>query len=381
MKPLTMRRYGASLGLCALGLFLLLAISPGVGTESSTFGWQDAWRARLGRAITVEELERRGVADQDGDGRVTEAEATGFAVLARFVGFDLRLGRSWLALQVGVTLALCGAVLQVLFRNPLAEPYTLGLAGGGSLGAILCIRFGWVATAWGLSSTTLCAFLGSLTVVATAWAVSRGNRRLGTDALLLGGVAVSLFCGAMMMLVTALSNQRVTFEAIRWMMGSLDPITVRSGATMLPLLAPSWLVLVLCGRALNQFRLGEEMAAARGVNVARWQGVCVLATTLATATVVAQCGPIGFVGLVVPRMVNLFFGSDCRIVFPASALAGGAFLIVCDWGSQWVLRWAGWVTGQELGSATLPIGVVTAVVGVPVFLWLLRSRAPSTSEP
>ena len=119
---------------------------------------------------------------------------------------------------------------------------------------------------------------------------------------------------------------------------------------------------------------GRQDSMARGVNVARLQGICVLLCTVAIAAVVARCGPIGFVGLVVPHMVALLFGSDCRILLPASALAGGGFLIVCDWASQLAMRAAGWATDRQLGSATLPIGVVTAIIGVPIFLVLLRAR-------
>ena len=142
----------------------------------------------------------------------------------------------------------------------------------------------------------------------------------------------------------------------------------------MPMMLPAWVVLILFSRSLNQYRMGDELAAARGVNVSLLQGVCVGVCTLATAAVVAHCGPIGFVGLVVPHMVALVVGSDCRILLPASAIAGGAFLIICDWVSQLCMRVAGWVSGQQLGSATLPIGVVTAVVGVPIFLVLLRAR-------
>jgi iron complex transport system permease protein len=185
---------------------------------------------------------------------------------------------------------------------------------------------------------------------------------------------MGLFCSAMMMFVTAVSNERETFAIVRWMMGSLDPVTALQGTTLLPLLLPVWVVLIFSGRALNQYRLGDELATTRGVNVNRLQVTCVLVCTLATAAVVAKCGPIGFVGLVVPHMVALVFGSDCRLLLPASAIAGGAFLIVCDWASQLTMRAAGWATMRQLGSATLPIGVLTAIVGVPIFLGLLRRR-------
>ncbi len=143
---------------------------------------------------------------------------------------------------------------------------------------------------------------------------------------------------------------------------------------MWPLLIPVWVYLIAVSRSLNQYRVGDEIAMSRGVDVTRLQAGCVIACTIATAAVVSQCGPIGFVGLVVPHIVTLMFGSDCRIQIPASALVGGGFLILCDWASQLAMRLAGWTTGRHLGSATLPIGVVTAIIGVPIFLFLLRTR-------
>jgi iron complex transport system permease protein len=374
MTPLTPRRYLLRLGICLAGLSVLIVISPGIGTEAASVGWWDVWRAQLGLAIDPEELAGRSFVDLDEDGTISDEELAGFVEIARHIGFGQRFPRTLLALQVGVTLALCGATFQVLFRNPLATPYTLGIASGGSLGALIAIRLGWGVMALGVSSLSLAAFVGAIVVVGAVLLIARAPRRLTSNELLLAGVTMGLFCSAMMMLVTAVSDERETFSMVRWMMGSLDPVTTLQGATLLPLLLPAWIVLMLSARALNQYRLGDELAATRGVNIARLQGICVLVCTLAVAAVVARCGPIGFVGLVVPHMVGLMFGSDCRLLLPASATAGGAFLIVCDWASQLTMRTAGWITARQLGSATLPIGVVTAVVGVPVFLVLLRMR-------
>lgn len=373
MTGLSSRRYLVRLGACAGGLLILLLVSPGIGTESASCGWWDAWRAKLGIEIPAAELTGRAFVDIDGDGVISPDEQDGFQAVAKAI-FDRRFPRALLALQVGITLALCGATFQILFRNPLATPYTLGIASGGSLGALVAIRMGWAFAIVGLSSLTMSAFLGSLIVVGAVFFIARGSRRLTTNELLLAGVTMGLFCSAMMMLVTAVSNERETFAMVRWMMGSLDPITTLQGASLLPLLIPAWVILLMHARALNQYRLGDELAYSRGIDVVRLQTVCVLVCSLATAAVVARCGPIGFVGLVVPHMVLLLFGSDCRLLLPASAIAGGAFLIVCDWGSQVTMRVAGWATGRQLGSATLPIGVVTAVVGVPTFLLLLRAR-------
>ena len=373
MTPLTRRQYITRLGASLILLLLLLLISPGVGTESASFGWGDVWRARLGMGISADELAERPIADANGDGIVSDKEVVAFADTARQI-FGRRFARSLLALQVGITLALCGATFQVLFRNPLATPYTLGIASGGSLGALIAIRCGWGLVLWGFSTVALSAFAGAVVIVGTVFLIARGSRRLTSNELLLAGVTMGLFCSAMMMLVTAVSDERVTFTVVRWMMGSLDPIVRFAGAAMLPMMLPAWVVLILSARAFNQYRLGDELAAARGVNVARLQAGCVLVCTLAIAAVVAQCGPIGFVGLVVPHMVILLFGSDCRILLPASGILGGAFLIVCDWASQLSMSLAGWATDRQLGSATLPIGVVTAIIGVPIFLVLLRTR-------
>ncbi|MCH7596953.1 MAG: iron ABC transporter permease [Planctomycetes bacterium] len=371
--PTSIKRYGLRLAVAAAGLAVLLIISPGVGVDSASYGWWDVWRARLGWEISQDELVGRPLADLNGDGVISAEERDGFVAVARTM-FNLRFPRALLALQVGMTLALCGAVLQVLFRNPLATPYTLGIASGGALGALIALRLGWVVAVAGVSAIAASAFGGAILVVGLVFLIARGSGRLTSNELLLAGVTLGLFCSAMMMFVTAVSNERETFFIVRWMMGSLDAVRTIEGAMLLPMMLPAWIVLILFSRSLNQYRMGDELAAARGVNVSLLQGVCVGVCTLATAAVVAHCGPIGFVGLVVPHMVALVVGSDCRILLPASAIAGGAFLIICDWVSQLCMRVAGWVSGQQLGSATLPIGVVTAVVGVPIFLVLLRAR-------
>lgn len=349
MNPLGPRRYAAWLVLCALVLAAVVVISPGVGNQSGAVGVIDAWRAFAQRDASPPPI-------------------------AYQIGFRLRLPRTLLAIQAGITLALCGAVFQTLFRNPLATPYTLGISSGGSLGALLAIRFGFDFAWRGLSTLSLCAFLGALAVIAVVFLLARGVRRLTTNELLLAGVTLGMFCSAMMMLVTYLSSARQTFEMIRWMMGSLDTIGNLEWSSMVPLVVPAWVVLIAAARALNQYTLGDELAAARGINVVRLQVTCILFASLATAGVVAVCGPIGFVGLVVPHVAALLVGRDGRILLPVSALLGGAFLAVCDWISQQALPWTALLTGRPLGGAALPIGVVTAVVGVPIFLVLLYRR-------
>jgi iron complex transport system permease protein len=343
----------ALLGVGALLVGAVLVISPGVGSRFRETGLSAAWSSFFTSA------EDR-----------TPSEETAY-----FIGFRIRFARTVLALHVGVTLALCGAVLQTLFRNSLATPYTLGVASGGALGALIAIQAGWSFVVVGLSSVTLCAFGGALAVIGVVVLLTRGRRRLTTNELLLAGVTMGLFCSAASMLVIYIAEVRETFEAVRWMMGSLDAIGNVRSAMILPLTLPAWIVFIAYARGLNQFVLGEEMAQARGVNVRRMQIVCVLAASLATAAVVSLCGPIGFVGLVVPHMTALVVGRDQRILLPASAMVGGVFLALCDWGSQVAMGFVGAMTGREMSMVVMPIGVVTAVVGVPIFLVLLYRRA------
>jgi iron complex transport system permease protein len=351
MSELDRRRYVMCLTAGA-GLFLLmLVLSPGIGNQSNSVGVIDAWRS----------ISHRG--DHP------------YPPLEYQIGFRLRLPRTLLALEAGFTLALCGAVFQTLFRNALATPYTLGIASGGSLGALIAIRCGMEFALLGISSVTLSAFAGALAVIGVVFLLARGARRLTTSELLLAGVTLGMLCSAMMMLVTSMSNARQTFEIIRWMMGSLDTIGHLTWTSNLPLMIPACAVLIVSARALNQYVLGDELAMSRGVNVARLQGTCVFCASLATASVVAVCGPIGFVGLVVPHVTALFVGRDCRILLPMSAMLGGIFLVACDWISQLAMVGFGRLTGQSLAVVVLPIGVVTAVVGVPIFLVLLHRRA------
>ncbi len=373
MARVDRRRVGGRLAGCAAVLAALLVISPGVGSQLSAVGWQTAWRVKLGLPLDPTRLADHSLVDLDGDGAASDHELESYRALVKSIGFDQRFARSLLALVVGVTLALCGGTFQVLFRNALATPYTLGIAGGASLGAVIAIRLGLTASRFGLSPVMLCAFAGGIAVVAAVLAIARGSRRLTSNELLLAGVTIGMFCAAMMMAVQTISNERQTFRMIQWMLGSLNTITNAKAATIFPFVLPCWIVLLLSSRALNQYRLGDELAESRGVPIARLQIGCVIVATLGTAAVAAHCGPIGFVGLVVPHMVTLLVGPDCRVMLPAAALVGGAFTMVCDWASQLAMPAAGALLGRDLGGALLPIGTVTALIGVPVFLVILRT--------
>ncbi len=346
-RALTPQRFAAVLVVCLLLLAAALAVSPGIGTQRSLVGVADAWKAWA-------------AGDQ-------------YSIAYR-IGFGLRFPRAVKALVVGAVLALCGAVFQTLFRNPLATPYTLGIAGGASLGALIVFQTGWVVSVAYLSSVTIGAFVGAMAVLAVVTIMARSSARLSGNTLLLAGVTIGFFCSGMMMFVTYLADVRETFAIVRWMMGSLDTVFMSELAPILPIVIVVVVVLLAQANKLNQFEVGADIAASRGVRVERLQVVCILLGSLGVAAVVSLCGPIGFVGLIIPHLTRLFTGRDHRIVLPATALLGAVFLIGCDFLTSLVPAWYGHLAGRATTAAQLPIGVMTAIIGTPVFLVMLGWR-------
>lgn len=342
-------------------LALALAVSPGIGTQK--IGVVDAWRALI--APPVDSAMAAGGASA---GDAAERAAV------KAIAWDIRFPRTLKALVAGVTLALAGAVFQTLFRNPLATPYTMGIASGASLGALIAYQAGWVYTLWGLSTVSFAAFGGALAVLGLVLLLARSAARLSGQTLLLAGVTLGFFCSGMLIFVTSLADVTQTYLTVRWMMGSLDTFGGVELSALMPVVAPAWVVLVLLARGLNQFAVGAEIAESRGVNVARLEVAGILVGSLAVAAVVSLCGPIGFVGLIIPHLARLINGSDHRALLPTAALLGAVFLIGCDFLTT--LAPQGWaaLTGRTVTTARLPIGVMTALIGTPVFLVLLCAR-------
>ncbi len=301
------------------------------------------------------------------------------AQMAYHLVFKLRLPRTLLALLVGTTLAMAGTTFQALLRNPLAEPYTLGVASGGALGALLALKLapgsGALWAGYLPVAKELWAFAGSTIVVLIVYGLSRSAGILNTYDLLLAGVTMGIFCGAAMLAVQYFADHRELFDMIRWMMGELETIGYGDVLLALAFVVPAWIAFLALANPLNQLSLGEDLAGARGVRVSTVQVVGFFAGSLGTAAVVAVCGPIGFVGLIVPHAVRAIVGPDHRILMPCVGLIGGAFLVVCDWGSRMILPIYGELRGLDLEGVQLPIGVITSLLGGPFFLaLLLRSR-------
>lgn len=275
--------------------------------------------------------------------------------------FIARLPRVLAAALVGCALATAGVIFQALLRNPLASPDTLGVSAGAALGAMIAITFDLHISTIGLSPVAVASFLGSMGALAIVYALSMARRRgLSTNVLLLAGVTLSAFFAALILFVQFLADFTETFRTVRWLMGDLDvagyaPILAAAPLIVLALVVFAWLP-----RPLNLLSLGTEAAAARGVDVAQAQRLALVSASLATGAAVALAGPIGFVGIIVPHLVRLLVGPDHRLVLPASALFGASFLVICDL-----------VARTAFAPMQLPVGVITAMLGGPFFLWLL----------
>lgn len=268
--------------------------------------------------------------------------------------WQLRWPRVILAATVGASLSLGGLVFQALLRNPLAEPYILGVSGGSAVGAILGILAGFSL----FPGLTLSSFVGSLTVLMLVLLLS--NRREGnSDSLLLGGVMVNAFCGAIIMFLISVSKTAQMQKIIFWLMGDLSS----AGTNTLPLLfgvLPCFLLIFLLAQPLNLLLTGRESASSMGVNVAAMMLVLLLTASLMVSLTVCHSGLIGFVGLTVPHILRLLLGSDHRILIPACILSGASYLVLCD------------LLARSLPShGEMSVGIVTALVGAPLFIGLL----------
>jgi len=277
--------------------------------------------------------------------------------------FRLRLPRVLMGLLIGASLAVTGGALQALFRNPLADPYTLGVSGGGALGASIAIAMGWSARVAGIPLVFAASFAGAMLAVTLVRTIARSGAVMLPGALLLSGVVVNLITAAGVLTIQYLTDPSSALRILRWLIGSLDIVGLDPIGRMLLVLAPAWLALLAFSRQLNLLAIDEDTAATLGVNVRRCETMVHALCALIVGVTVSAGGAIGFVGLIVPHAVRLLFGEDLRIVLPGSLLLGAAFLILADA-----------LARTALPSNELPVGAITGLLGGPVFLWLLRRR-------
>lgn len=280
-----------------------------------------------------------------------------------FVLWQLRLPRLLVGGLVGATLSISGAAFQAVFNNALATPSTVGTTAGATLGALLALSLDLDTGVLGLSVLTAAAFTGALVTTLLVSGLSASGR-LSKNDVLLAGIAVTLAASALSSGVQFASDARALVAAAQWSLGQLPQVGYRGVLLIAPFAATTLLGLLWLGRPLQNLALGEDLAHAQGVSVARLRFQVLLVASLGVAACVAWCGPIAFVGLIVPHLIRLLVGPSLRSLLPLSFVGGAAFLVLCDALSRLIFP------GREL-----PVGVITAALGAPALVFLV-SRTP-----
>lgn len=328
---LTGRRLAATLAVCAAICAAIALLAPLVGVTT----------ARGGRQLELLGLGAFSESDPD------------------HVILWVRIPRVLASLLVGGALAGAGCALQALLRNPLAEPFTLGISSGSALAAVIAIRIG-AEGAFGGAGVSAAALAGAAITLLAVWQLARIGRQLPPATLVLAGVTMSMFCASVTVLIQQLTDFAEVSKMLRWMMGGLDSMRLGTVGRAAPPILGGLVLLGAYARELNALAAGTEAAASVGVAVARTQTVIFVVASLLVGSAIAVAGPIGFIGLVVPHGLRAVIGPDHRLLLPASVLGGAAVLAVCDTLARTVMA-----------PAQLPTGAVTAVLGVPFFVVIL----------
>jgi iron complex transport system permease protein len=274
--------------------------------------------------------------------------------------FSLRIPHMALLLLVGAGLAGSGAAYQGLFRNPLADPYLIGVASGAGLGAVIAMTVQWPYTTLGLMAIPLSAFIGAGAAVAIVSLMARVGKTIPTTNLILAGVVVSSFCTALSSLFMINSSGDLR-RALVWLLGGSTQTGWSPVLAVLPYMAVGMVILLAVGNPLNVMQFGDEQASQLGVPVTKVRWLTIFAATLTTAAAVAYAGIIGFVGLVVPHIIRMVWGGDCRRLIPLSFLGGASLLLLTDAAAR-----------SAFAPQEIPVGIITALLGAPFFLWILR---------
>jgi iron complex transport system permease protein len=330
VKVLTVRRMAVVL--LGLGVLLVFAVALGLVVGPSALSVAEVWDALTGKA---------------------EAGPTDIVL-------RVRLPRVVLAALVGASLAVAGTLFQALLRNPLADPYILGVSGGAALGGVSVLALGG-ALGLGYAAVPPAAFAGAILTILLLFAVAGSAGRLSPTTLLLTGVVFNAFASAAIVFLASLSGLVEGAGIFLWLIGNLSDARFEVAGWVAAFLALGLACALPLARGLNLLALGEEPAAQLGIDVEWVKRILLGATSLMVGAAVSVSGLVGFVGLIIPHLLRLLFGPDHRLLVPAAALGGGAFLVLCDTVARTLL------SGREL-----PVGAITAVVGGPLFLVLLR---------
>lgn len=324
--PLTPRRMALVLGLLMVVLLAVSVVGISVGSVH----------------IPVSRI--AGILTGEGGGETEQTIIVG-----------IRLPRLLLAMIVGAGLSVAGLVFQALLRNPLAEPYILGVSSGGTVGTLLALGL-----SLGVLGTPLASFAGSALVMVLVYAVAQRRGQIDTNALLMAGVMIGAFFNAVVLLIIAVMHQELR-NAFLWLMGNLSGATMRSLTVVGPIVVIATIVLFWQAKSYNVIATGDESALQLGVNVKRIKRLSYLLASLITGLVVSVSGVVGFVGLIIPHVCRMLLGPDHRLLLPASVLLGASFMVLADLLSRTLLA-----------PVEIPVGAVTAAIGAPLFIYLLR---------
>jgi len=271
--------------------------------------------------------------------------------------WQIRLPRVLLAALVGAALSLGGLVFQALLRNPLAEPYILGISGGSAIGAIIGILMGFSR----FPGVSLLAFTGSIATLLLILGMSSGQTILKKDALLLSGVMVNAFCAAVIMFLVSMTQDSRLHNIIFWLMGDLSMGDMHHAGILAATLLPCFVLVFWLSNPMNLLLMGKEMAQTMGVNIKAVTITLLVATSFMVSATVSYCGLVGFVGLVMPHLLRLVLGPDHRVLVPACVLGGGTYMVFCDLLARVLPK-----------QGEMPAGVITAMIGAPLFIYLLK---------
>lgn len=312
-------------------LFLALAVFLGLGIGSTSHGLSTVWDLIF-------------------------SPDTCDSTMATII-WRIRLPRVLMAMMAGAVLSTGGLVFQALLRNPLAEPYILGISGGSAIGAIIGIILG-LSRFPGVGIT---AFLGSMVTLLLVVIMSSGQASLKKDSMLLSGVVVNAFCSAVIMFLISLTQDNKIHNIMFWLMGDLSSSDLNHAFILALTIVPCFIVVFVLSHSMNILLMGTEMAHSMGVNIRLVTGVLLVISSFMVSATVAQCGLMGFVGLVVPHIFRLALGPDHRVLVPACILGGASYMVVCD------------LLARSLPSqGEMPVGVITAIIGAPLFIMLLK---------
>ncbi|MBS3759763.1 MAG: iron ABC transporter permease [Desulfobacterales bacterium] len=271
--------------------------------------------------------------------------------------WEIRFPRVIVAALVGATLSLGGLVFQALLRNPLAEPYILGISGGSAIGAIIGILMGLAR----FPGVSILAFIGGMGTLFLVLFIATGKTLLKKEALLLSGVMVNAFCSAVIMFLISLTQDSRIHNIMFWLMGDLSSAGKSEALLMAAMVLPCFIVIFWLSNSMNLLLMGKEMANSMGVNVSLVSVTLLVLTSFMVSATVSACGLVAFVGLVIPHLFRLLIGADHRVLVPACLFGGGGYLVLCDLLARTLPR-----------HGEMPAGVITAMVGAPVFIILLK---------